>query len=199
MPILRHAPPAKPVMLPRRSRSSPRMCPIVYGAEAIDGDVRVDLRGREGSVTEQLLDDSEVGAPFEQMGRRGMPEPVRSEVGCTGNSRQYVVNDGAGLALVESGAAPTEQQRRTGRGCGQGRSTRVNPHVQRAIGRGTERYDALLVTLAEYAQDQPSPIDIVDVEAAELADSDTGRVEQLDDQPVPHRDGVQLLLSLIHI
>ena len=40
-------------------------------------DVRVDLRGRYVAVTEHLLQDAQVGAPFEQMRREAVPQLVR--------------------------------------------------------------------------------------------------------------------------
>ena len=64
---------------------------------------------------------------------------------------------------------------------------------QRVGGRLPERHGALLVALAEDAQ-QPVPgVDVVDVQAAQLADPDPGGVQHLDDQPVPQRQRITLL------
>ena len=42
-------------------------------------DVRVDLRRREALVAEQLLDDPQVRAAVEQMGRERVPQRVRRD------------------------------------------------------------------------------------------------------------------------
>ena len=39
--------------------------------------VRVHLRRRQRAVTEELLDDAEVGTAFEEVRRERVPEPVR--------------------------------------------------------------------------------------------------------------------------
>ena len=49
---------------------------VVDGAQALAGQVRVDLRGGEVSVPEQLLHRAQVGAPFEQVGRERMAKRV---------------------------------------------------------------------------------------------------------------------------
>lgn len=41
--------------------------------EPVGGDVRVELRGRQGGVPQQLLHGAQVGSPLEQVGRRGVP------------------------------------------------------------------------------------------------------------------------------
>ena len=46
---------------------------IVHAAKAAAVDVAVHLRGAERAVAEQLLDDPEVGAAFQEMGRERMP------------------------------------------------------------------------------------------------------------------------------
>src|SRR4029453_12722452 len=53
------------------------MGPLVGGAEAGGADVRVNLRGYEAFVTEQLLDAADVGTAVEQMRRKRVAECVR--------------------------------------------------------------------------------------------------------------------------
>ena len=50
--------------------SSARMEFRVYGLETISGDVRVDLRRRNVGMSEKLLDNTQVHAPLEKMGRK---------------------------------------------------------------------------------------------------------------------------------
>ena len=49
-------------------------------AEAVAGDVRVNLRGADGRVPEQFLDDPQIGAVLEQMGGKAVPQHVRRDV-----------------------------------------------------------------------------------------------------------------------
>ena len=80
-------------------------------------DVGVELRGRQRRVAEQLLDDAEIGATFEEVRRRAVPQAVRADVGGAVDGRHGLVHDGAGLARVDAPAPGAEQQRGTrGRG-----------------------------------------------------------------------------------
>ena len=67
------------------------------------------------------------------------------------------------------------------------------PGRQRLQRRFAERHRPLLVALAEHAQHPPARVDVVDVEAAQLADADAGGVQHLDDQPVTKRQRITLL------
>ena len=69
------------------------------------------------------------------------------------------------------------------------------PRRQRGLGRFAERHGPLLVALAQHAQQPPRRVDVVDVEAAQLADPDAGRVEHLDDESVPQRKRIALLCT----
>ena len=59
--------------------------------------MRVDLRGRERGVAEQLLDETEVRSPVEQVRRCAVPQTVRADVRCVGDMAQQVVAHGADL------------------------------------------------------------------------------------------------------
>jgi hypothetical protein len=52
----------------------------MHRLQALLIDMRVNLRGRDIGVTEQLLDDAEVGAVAEQMRREAMPQEMRVDV-----------------------------------------------------------------------------------------------------------------------
>ena len=104
-----------------------------------------------------------------------------------------LVHDGAGLPLIEPTAAGTEQQRRPRIGGGQSGPPVGQPRGQRGLGRFAEGHGPLLVALAQHPQQPPGGVDIVDVQATQLADPDAGRIEHLDDQPVPHGQRITLL------
>ena len=69
---------------PRSSGSTPsgrpapraRMRRVVHLTEVVFGHQRVDLRGGDARVPEQLLHDADVGASLQQVGREGVPERV---------------------------------------------------------------------------------------------------------------------------
>src|SRR5574341_682930 len=50
---------------------------IVHLLESFPFDMRVDLRGGNGGMSEHCLDGAEIGTPFEQMRREGMSQHVR--------------------------------------------------------------------------------------------------------------------------
>ena len=53
------------------------MRPVVDATEATAVDVRIDLRGRERAVAEQLLDRPQIGAALQQVGCERVPQAVR--------------------------------------------------------------------------------------------------------------------------
>ena len=63
---------------------------VIRRLQPLDGHVRVDLRRRERSVTEQLLNASQVGSPLQQVGRGRVAQPVRAEVGAPGTCADQV-------------------------------------------------------------------------------------------------------------
>lgn len=168
-------------------RLGPRMGPLVHRPQPGDRDVGVQLRGRQAGMTEQLLDHPQVGATFQQVGRRAVPQPVRPHIGCAVHRGHGLVHRSACLPHVKAPAPGTQQQRVPGLR-GDQRATAVDqPGVQRIGGWLPERDGALLVALAEHPNQPMAGVDVVDVQAAQLADPDTGGVQQLDDQPVPQR------------
>src|SRR3954451_5759235 len=72
--------PAKSAVGPM-SATRPRVAGRVDLSQPVDGHQRVHLRVRHRGVSEQLLDDAHVGAAVEQVGREGVPQRVRRDVG----------------------------------------------------------------------------------------------------------------------
>ena len=52
---------------------------MVHRAEAVTGEVGVDLRGGEISVSEELLNDPQVGTALEQVSRVRVAQRVRMQ------------------------------------------------------------------------------------------------------------------------
>ena len=67
---------------PTTEASSPRMGVSVHLLQAFGAHERVDLRGADGGMAEQLLHRSDVGAVVEQVGRTRVPQNVRGEDAC---------------------------------------------------------------------------------------------------------------------
>jgi hypothetical protein len=71
---------AGPVPAPRHAEASAegaRMAGRVHLAELVDRDEGVHLRGGDGGVAEQLLNDSDVGAAVQQVSGERVPQGVR--------------------------------------------------------------------------------------------------------------------------
>jgi len=99
------------VLKPRSSAgASPRMRERERRAQALHGYVRVPLGGREGGMAEQLLNRAQVRTALEHMGRRGVPQAVRAEVGHPRLCRQSV-HRGTNGPGVDPSAADADEQR----------------------------------------------------------------------------------------
>ena len=57
------------------------MRPFVNLSQARGADVRVDLRGHQALVPQQLLHAANISAPVQQMRREAMPQRVRTGSG----------------------------------------------------------------------------------------------------------------------
>ena len=113
-----------------------------------------------------------------------MPQSVRAHVRSTGYSGERIVHGGPGLSRVDPPTPPAQQERRARSIGRQFRTAVCNPCVQGRDGRAPERRRSFLVAFARDAQNPTISIDIVEVQAAQLAHSDPGCVKQFDDQPI---------------
>ena len=87
------------------------MCLTVRGNKPIDGDMRVDLRGRERGVTQHLLDAAQIGTTFEQVSGGGVPQAVRPHVGNGSGRSDPRVNDASRGPLIEPASSCPDEQR----------------------------------------------------------------------------------------
>ena len=65
-------------------RSGPRMGPAIDVPDPLPGQMRVQLGRGDTRMTEQLLDDPQVGAAFEQVRRERVPQRVRAHPAARG-------------------------------------------------------------------------------------------------------------------
>ena len=127
----------------------------------------VDLRGRERAVSEQLLDDAQVGAALEQVGGEGVAEAVR------------VTDEAAQCARVEAAAAGGEEESVLGA------AGELRPGiVQVAAGPGgrllAEWNDSLLAAFSAHVHGLALEVDVGQVEPDRLGAAQPGRVDELE-------------------
>lgn len=129
-------------------------------------------------MTKQLLDAPEIGPALQQMSGRRMTETVWSHVGDPGFA-QPGVDDPPHRALVDPPAFHPEEQRRPGARADENGPTANTPGIHRIQRRQPQRHDPLAATLPQHPDGPPLPVDVVEIEAAELTDPDTRGVENL--------------------
>ncbi|BDZ58645.1 hypothetical protein GCM10025872_23020 [Barrientosiimonas endolithica] len=141
-------------------------------------------------MPEQLLHHAQVGPALEQVRRGAVPQPVGSEVGRVGHVGEQLVHDLAHLPRVDPAAAPAEEDRGLALPRHELGTSAHQPGLDRLGGGHAERDGALLVALAGDAHRALVAIEVVDVEADELADPDAAGVEQLEHRAVAQVHGV---------
>ena len=166
---------------------------IVDGSKPFDRYMRVQLSGRQTRVPEKFLHHSKVCTAFEQMCRSRVPEPVRTHVGSPWNCSHGFVDHRTSLTLIESAASDAEEQcspRPIRSQCG---SSVLQPPVQCRFCGQAVGHRSLLVSLAEHTQQASIGVDRLDVQSTQLADANSGGVQQLHDEPVPQGERLLLL------
>src|SRR5689334_19749606 len=68
---------------------------LIARPQPLDGDMRVDLRRRERSVAEELLNASQVSTTLQKVGGRTVTQPVRAEIRRSWHVRQAAVDQAA--------------------------------------------------------------------------------------------------------
>ena len=151
------------------------MCSVVHAAEALRVDVRVDLRGRERAVAEELLDRPQVGSALEEMSRERMAELM------------WMRTESPEGARVEPAAARGEEERvrRAGREL---RSGIAEVTGEPGCGLLAERDDSLLAALAADSHELLLEVDVGEVEVDRLPAPEPGGVHELHERAVPERE-----------
>ena len=120
-------------------------------------------------MAEQLLDRAQVGAALEQVGGGGVAQAVGADVGRPGTSGDAAVDQVAdGRWSIRRAPRAEEERRPRALDPQHGRPDR-QPPVDRPAGRGAVGHRALLAALAEHPDHPAFVVDVVDVEADELA------------------------------
>lgn len=74
---------------------------VVHRSQAGHCDMGVKLGGGQAGMAKQLLHDAQVSTTFDQMGRRAVPQPMRSDVGRARHRRDGLVHHRSGLSHVK--------------------------------------------------------------------------------------------------
>jgi hypothetical protein len=78
--------------------------------ESLGGDVSVLLGGREGGVTEKLLNGAEVCPRIEKMSGKGMPESMGRHLSFDGTGTDMPVYNPANAPHIEGSAPEIQEQ-----------------------------------------------------------------------------------------
>src|SRR5690606_12193220 len=161
---------------------------LVRGLHVLGGHVRVDLRRRQVLVTEELLDEAQVRAAIEEVGREAVPEGVRRGLLAQPGDLDVLVEDLSNASRREA-IAEAIQEERVGIFLVDPRHLRadLDETLDRRQGEASDRHDPLASALAARLDHLGREIDVADVERGELAHAQPGRVERLEDRAVTDR------------
>jgi hypothetical protein len=166
---------------------------LIRPPQPVGRHVRIDLRCRQRGMPEHLLHTTQVGAALQKMGGSRMPKTMWREIGRVLDRGDPGVHEPANRSLIDSAASRSEKQGGTTATAHQRWPSVRQPNVQRPLRRRAVRYRPLLPTLAEDPNDPSVPIEIVDVETAQLADPDAGCIEQLHDRRIANGHGTTVV------
>ena len=161
--------------------------------EAPGGNVRVDLCGREVLVTEQLLDDPEVGAAVQEVRGEGVAQGMRRHTLREARSRAEAVETVTQAADAERLAVVVQEQLDGRRVVGVTALEEDRSPVLEVVAKGPPRWCAeeaepLLAALAEHADLATPEVECAEIGGRQLTDPEPGRVRGLDDRPVAERE-----------
>lgn len=163
----------------------------VHIPEAFAVDMRINLRGADIGMSEQLLDGTDIGSALEHVGRETVPQDMRGNPlrGYTGRQRplfDYLENPLPGEWLAE----PRQKNARPRKtASGKSAAGRVEIRRQRGAGRAAYRHEPLLGTFAENPQQFTVGHDIAAFQSADFADSEPAPVKNLQHRPIAQFPG----------
>src|SRR5215208_1399869 len=161
-------------------------------------DVRVALCRGELHVAEELLDRAQVSAAFEQVRRKRMPQGVRADPEPSATGRHVTCDQSLDAAASQTRPAKVDEQRlalgsgRRAEGFGGGsggsgltavakRCAVGEPRPNGILSGAVERHEPFLCALAHHTHHPRAQVHFLQIDADQLAETKTGRVEQLED------------------
>jgi len=140
-------------------------------------------------VTQNLLNCPKIGSTLQQVGRRTVPQTMRSQVKSPIDHRSAIVNNPPGGSHIQPFSAPSEQERRPAAAGEQGVPAVPQPAADGLTSSTGQGNDSLLAALAVEPDDAPIQVEVADIEATEFSYPGAGAVEHLEDRHVAQGDG----------
>ncbi len=149
-------------------------------------------------VAEEFLNGAKIGAIGEEMRRESMTQRVRVQVPIDVDEANVFFDNSPDRALREAPPRIIEKDRFCLRALLAARPVRLLEKLlaQRPVflkgflGLGTVRNDAFLVTLAAYAENAFSLLDVGKIEAGEFADAQAHSIKQFEEGAVPPEEQI---------
>src|SRR5690606_18618958 len=160
-----------------------RMGPSIHAEQALPGGVRVDLRGGERRVPEQLLHREQIRAPFEQMRGERVPQRVRGQASRARRDLERLLHEGLDRTGREPPPAGVHEERPLPRTHDLEAAGHVA--VEGPEGGGRHGHDPLLSALAQDAGLALPAIEVREVEPLELGEPESAPVEELQREQRP--------------
>ena len=166
------------------------MVAVVQFLHAFAGDMGVDLRGGEVAVAEQHLNDPQVGAVVQQVGRESMPQGVRREwLVDLGEPR--VALDDVPERLPCHAIAAARREQVIGRLLTEDRVAWSGHEFIDPLDRlAAERYETLAVALAGDAYHPLVEVHLLVLEADKLGNPQTRRIQHFQHRPIAHPERI---------
>ena len=165
-------------------------------AQVVARHVRVDLRGADPAVAEQLLDGAQVAAALDEMRRERVPEGVRARPSPAGPvaSAWRRTRSNTPWRVIRRPRV-VQHQRVALRRAAEERPPARQVAADGVARAAAARHDALAAALAEAADEAGVAVDVPRTQADELGHAQAGAVQQLERGPVaePERRPVRVL------
>ena len=179
-------------MRPARVRGAAWVACVVDGAQPFGRHLRVHLRRRHARVAEQLLHDTDVGTVVEHVGGARVTEYVRADAVRESDARARgahnlpaaLARDSTAARVQEDRVAVARRLRTRARAVAQRQPPAPEIFAQRRARGPSDGHHAFLVALAEHADQAVLEIEGIEIQSHELADADSGGIEELEDGPV---------------
>jgi hypothetical protein len=145
-------------------------------------------------MPEQLLDDPQVGAALQEVGREGVPEGVRADLATEVRAFGRTRHGGPRLLTRQASAAIAKEQRAATHRCHVVACDEIVPGAlqprRQVVDRHlAHRHEALVVALADDPDERAVERHVLAVEPDRLAHPETGGVQQLEEGAVADTAG----------
>src|SRR5690349_6988864 len=164
------------------------MCAGVDLSDPLAGHVGVELGRTDTRMSEQFLNDPQVGAALEEMRRERVAERVGADPSVQSRTARRGPDDGERLLPGQPAAPVAEEQRsapfdRRMAQLEEERPAVVEPLTEPVDRDVADRHEPLAVALADDPDEAAVEREVLEVQARRLADAEARGVEQLEQGP----------------